>query len=804
MGRARAPWTRSFINGAKVLLAQLDPRSFILMRALATAFVLLGLAAGLLTLETTALGADDATETVRLEPGDNFVGWVADPIAIAEIFKQIPEAALIYRWDAESRTYRYAVRDGSATLETLQPGMAANIRIDGRKSVKWERPLTPAKGMVTLYSGENWVAWNGRDEWPLDQVARGIGSSLVSIEAEERGIVYQPGSGISEAIAPLNGESTLRRGDALRVTVNRDLRWLQPTGMMPNIVWVGDIPESVREEITADMRRLLDFFAEEFAIEPDFVETTALLFGSIDAAVRHAESGAEPRPLYAPDHLRSTLETGWQAEAQPWGFWAWVCGWQSQPPPDCHGNKAPTLAHELFHVLQDQLSTRHPHLSPTWMSEGTATWLNWRLPPEFGQASYEDQRQWTIDRVAKTSEPLNAGENGFYHWVYDLGSVVADRLVEMRGVDALLDFDRLLYPQSIGKERRWVQMPTWHEAFEASFGITVEAFYEEFEAWRATLPKPAQQGYDRQDDVLLTGTLSLSNGTPALGFIAFAQEYDGELPIGLERTAVVEEDGAFSLYVAARTIQHLRLTRDGCTLWLTTNSGLTMAVPQWGQYGVLDTRDLSDLNLTLPDGACENELRINVIKLRGDDRQLELDLVAQETGSTTSVTLGPSGTFTTHAPTSGEYRLRMKIGGCDLWYHEDGLVASTQSGQLLSLGEHPVTIEFNVPDDLCSRTISGRFFRGEGNPSGDAYLEITSGYRFGRAASAENGEFTIVVPESEDYVLSYWTGNDGCWIHYSPTGATIEWNRATRITVADEDVTDIEFIVPDDPSSLCR
>ena len=772
-------------------------------RALLPVFVLLGVAVGLLSSAATTLGADADTEVLELQPGDNFVGWVAEPIATEDIFKDIPAASLIYTWNADSRTWQYAIRDVDGTLEVLQPGMAAKIRIEGRKSVKWERPLTPAKGMVTLYSGENWVAWNGRDEWPLDQVARGIGSSLVSIEVEERGIVYQPGSDISEAIAPLSGEYTLRRGDALRVTVNRDLRWLQPTGMMPNIVWVGEVSETVREEITADMRSLLDFLAEEFAIEPDFSETTLLLFGSIDAAVRHAESGAEPRPLYPPDHLRSTLETGWQAEAQPWGFWAWVCGWQSQPPPDCHGNKAATLAHELFHVLQDQLSTRHPHLSPTWMSEGTATWLNWRLPPEFGQASYEDQRQWTIDRVAKTSEPLNAGENGFYHWVYDLGSVVADRLVEMRGVDALLDFDRLLYPQSIGKERRWVQMPTWHEAFEASFGLTVAAFYDEFEAWRATLPSTAQQGGNNQNDVKLSGTLHLSDGSPALGFIAFAQEYDGELPIGLERTGVIDEDGAFTLYVAAETIQNLRFTRDNCTLWL-TNDGLTMATPQWGQYGVLDTRDLPNLNLTLTEGACENELRINVIKLRGDDRQLELDLVAQGTGPTISATLVPSGTFTAYAPHPGEYRLRMKIGGCDLWYHEDGLVASTQSGQLLSLGEHPVTIEFNVHDDLCSRTISGRFFRGEGNPSGDGYLEITSGYRFGRAVSAENGEFTIVVPESEDYVLSYWTGNDGCWIHYSPSGATIAWDAATKITVADKDVTGIEFIVPADPSSLCR
>ena len=746
-------------------------------------------------------GAESSpTETLRLQPGNNFVGWVAEQIAVAHIFDAIPAASLIYRWDADTRHWQYAIREVGGNLGILEPGMAAMIRIEGQQSVEWERPLTPARGSVTLYSGVNWVAWNGRDGWPLEQVARGIGKSLVSLEV--RGIAYQPDSDVSETIGPLDGDTAIRRGDALRVTVNRDLRWLQPTGMMPKIVWKGEISESVREEIITDVKRTVDFFAEEFAIEPDFSETTLLLFGSIDAAVEHAESGAEPRPIYAPDHLRSTLVTGWQAEKQPWGFWAWVCGWQSQPPPGCHGNRGAVLAHELFHVLRDELSTRHPHLAPTWMSEGTATWMQWRLPPEFGQGSYEDLRQGAIDFVAQTSEPLQAGENGFYDWIYHLGSVVTDRLVEMSGVDALLDFDRLLYPQSTGKERRWVQMPTWHEAFEAAFGITVTAFYDEFEAWRATLPQPAHPRGNNRNDVKLSGTLHLSDGSPALGFIAFAQEYDDAIPIGLERTAVVEEDGAFTLYVAAETIQGLRFTRDNCTLWL-IDDGLTMAIPQWGQYGVLDTRDLPNLNLTLPECACENELRINVIKLRGDERQLELDLVAQGTDSSTAATLGSSGTFTAYAPNSGEYRLRMVIGGCDLWYHESGLVASMQSGQLLSLGEHPVTIEFHVPDDLCSRTISGRFFRGEGNPSGGGLLEITSGYRFGRAASAENGEFTIVVPESGDYVLSYWTGDEGCWVHYSPSGATIEWDRAASITVADENVTGIEFVVPTDPSRLC-
>ena len=311
----------------------------------------------------------------------------------------------------------------------------------------------------------------------------------------------------------------LRRGDPLEVTVSRDLRWLQPTGITPNVVWAREPSQSLKDEVDGDIRAILDFLAEEFAVESDFSETTILLFSSIDGAVEHAESGAEPRFLYSPERLRSTLEKGWEAEAQPWGFFMWACGWASQPPPACPGSKAATLAHEWFHVLQDQLSTRHPHLSPTWMSEGTATWLQWRLPAQFVSASYEDQRQWAIGRVAQTTEPLKAGENGFYSWVYDLGAVVADRLVDRHGTDSLLKFDRQLYPQPIGEDRRWVREPTWHEAFEGVFGITVEAFYDEFATWRATLPEPKQTREIDPADIQLTGTIHHSDGSAATEFI---------------------------------------------------------------------------------------------------------------------------------------------------------------------------------------------------------------------------------------------------------------------------------------------
>ena len=67
-----------------------------------------------------------------------------------------------------------------------------------------------------------------------------------------------------------------------------------------------------------------------------------------------------------------------------------------------------------------------------------------------------------------------------------------------------------------------------------------------------------------------------------------------------------------------------------------------------------------------------------------------------------------------------------------------------------------------------------------------------------------DGEFSVTVPDDGDYVLSAYFAEEDCWVQYSTSGPTTVWDEATLITVADADVTDIEFVVPTDPASLCR
>ena len=773
-------------------------------RLLILLFALGAIVAAILIATTVAQAADADSETIELEPGDNFIGWVAEPIAVAEIFADLPSASLIYSWSADSRTYQYAIREIGGNLETLQPGMAAKIRIDGRKSVEWERPLTPAKGMVTLYSGVNWVAWNGRDKWPLDEVARGIGTSLVSIEV--RGLAYQPNSNITDAISPLSGDTKIRRGDALRVTVNRDLSWLQPTGMMPKVVMAGNISESLKEEISADIQRVVDFFANEFAIESDFIDTTIVIYESVDALVNYRDSGVEPTLGTPPGWVREDFARIGNP-AYPWGTLIRSCSWSPPCQEPSFEKGIQLLTHEMFHIVQYHL-TQSERLAetPAWLDEGSAMWTEWRVLSEFhapSVVSYQTYLDRLHDQAARTSVTLPSIEEHSGNLAYRLGHLASRQLAELSSADAIPELYRLMHPQIIGKERRWVEQPQWKAAFETAFGLTTTEFYHEFAAWRETLPAPNRR-YDYNDgDVTLSGTLHYSDGSPATGFRVNSANPPGEPSTGIERGTYVDEDGKFSIDVAPQSKQRIWITRDGCTLHL-VEDGLTAIQGQPREHRDLDTSSLPTLSLIVPEGACQNELRARVYRLRDDLRHVSLYLRDAESNKQVQSQNGESASVLyRYAAAPGAYRLRIRIDGCELTYAKDGLVPSLQQGDVVELGDLPVSIEFRIPDQLCIHRISGQIRHEDGTAAGGARLHMGAGDMSSSNDVAADGTFRFAIPDSGEYVLQVWTDAASCWIYYSESGVTTDWLRATPITVADSDVTGIEFVVPNDPASLC-
>ena len=857
-------------------------------------FPLLGLVAVFAALYLTlsaALAADSLGETMELQPGDNYVGWVAEPIGIDDLFQEIPLASLIYRWDADSRSWQYAIRNVGGNLETLQPGMAANIRIEGAGSVQWARPLTPAKGMVTLYRGVNWVTWVGRDEWPLDQVARGIGASLVSIRVGETTWPAPLDSSVGELPA-------LRRGDALEVTVSRDLRWLQPTGMPPNIVPLGDISQSLLDEIYRDAQRVVDYFADAHGVETDFSDTTILVFMGVEAILEHQRAGDGPKTKESVERLRGYLGTwGVAGLGQPWGFVVSASLWSEDRR---HGlGPVGVMAHEWFHYLQMHLPGRiTTHVSPQWIVEGGATWSGtYGVRIADGEMTFEQSRAQQKEGAARTSVTLKLAETKAGPWHYQLGTLAHDLLAVRSGPNSPIEYLRQLHPQSVGPERRWQRSPNWEETFSNVYGLTPSQFYDEFETWRAELPHQGPRYDYEQGDPTLHGSLSSVDGMATSDFIITAVPYENEVEVGQWRSAIIDEEGRFTLDLKPDTIQRLWFTRDNCTLWLTSN-GLTATKPAVGEYRDLDTANLPRLDLNLPAGACGEAIaEVEVLRLRGDDRHVDVylssdsgytrgsprrwgdtyqlssshpgpyrvrvrvggcelwyaagGLVAMEedadeielgdalvslevriphdlcvlraevdvlrlrgderrvevgfrsnSGFTWAKPDGSGDTYKLYGSDSGSAQVMVRVGGCDLWYAASGLVVTREDADSVELGDAVVSFEVRIPDDLCVRQISGRLINADGALIPRVWLTASGGGMSGGTYQDANGEFTITVPDSGSYQLSF--GMDDCRIRYSSSGATTHWHQATRIPVADDDVTGIEFVVPAEPASLCN
>jgi hypothetical protein len=159
--------------------------------------------------------------------------------------------------------------------------------------------------------------------------------------------------------------------------------------------------------------------------------------------------------------------------------------WAESP----HFTRVKIVAHEAFHLLQGDLAgpaalasglTDVPAAGPRWLSEGAAEYVAFRVVSEHGLASFDEAKARWISVAKTVSAPLSSLEvaTGFRgaSGRYELTPLAASRLVESRG-----EAPFLAYWQAIGGGTHW------QAAFTTAFGRTVQAFYEEFEAYRRGL-----------------------------------------------------------------------------------------------------------------------------------------------------------------------------------------------------------------------------------------------------------------------------------------------------------------------------
>lgn len=738
-----------------------------------------------------AASADDGEQalpeslTTTLEPGFNTIGWVAESLPVEDLFAELPQVELVYSWEAGARGYELAaprLPQRFWTLRYLEPGRAYILRVGGREAVDWRRLVLPARGLVKLRTGLNWTAWPGPDGWRIEEVARGIGSSLQSIRLGS--LIYDPSRPESGSDWP-----SVKRGDALEVRVSRDINWLQPTFVVPELLFTGNPTAEVRQEIERDLADVLAYSAAEFGI---WADPSSLLIVISDSAREAFERLPDPGDESDWERFESLWQRsgGWYTAALnsiqlKTNYW-------SKLRRVGYGAGRDLLLHEYYHAMQDQMSDGGSKRAPFWLIEGPAVWLQADLRTRDRSGNPLSQLLTDNRNKAAFAPTLESTERGPNSWQYDLGLLAADFLIEELGIDALRDYLQALAPNRTGRNGVWESNLSGAGAFAHTFGRTIQDFYAEFEdqmaIWRGSEPIRPQP-----DHVTLRGGITYGDGVPAQGtWLRIEQVADGQ-PTGYERRATSDSDGGFELFVhqdADYRIEVRLADRKGCAYWWSE-----------GVAGGSDSAEDAEFVSVRKDDPCA---RVSATLIDSAGTPIVNRSVIAETGDRSLRQFTDSEDRALFALRDAEQvALSAWIDGCVVYYRPGGMTPHLRDRTHVTISERGITnVVLRLQPQMCTLRISGRFLNADGSPRTDTWVGASGSSGRGGAWPADDGSFSFLVPEAASYDL--WVTVDGCAIYYAGKGAAGDKSQSRTLHLSRSDITDIEFRLPEEPASVCR
>lgn len=729
-----------------------------------------------------------------LQPGDNRIGWVAERMSAEDLFVRLPRVVLIYAWDADSGRYEIAAPRLPRrywTIRYLEPGRGYVLRVGGSGAVEWQRSVLPASGLVSLRSGVNWSVWAGPDDSAIADVARGIGGSLISIRSGD--LFYDP-----SAPETKDGWPAVQRGDALEVHVSRDVNWLQPTFVLPQIHYAGNVDHGVRRLIERDLAATLEYSASELGVQADPFSLVVVVAGDAKAAHDKTE---ELGRAWEWESFRNFWQRagGWYSSDQD-AFYLKSSSWEG-PRWGRYYEGRYVVLHEYIHALQFQLMGAS-YISLNWLLEGSANWFDSDLSTQ-DRNGYPLSRK-LIDALNQASKgpPLEEIESANETWQYSFGLVAADMLVERAGKSAALDFYRVLAPGRTGPAGRWETRPTLRSAFAAAFGLTLDQFYDEFEALMAKRRGSATRR-PASNEFALEGTIVNGDGTPRVGASLEAREYRDGYPAGWDRRATSNEDGTFEVFVRRRADYRIWIELGDdyqhCQFWWSEDSDEDWPADNEASLIEIGSRQPDSIRITVNADQCR--WRIAGL-LTGPDNQplVGIKVQAQGEGSSTSVRTELDGSFTFVAAEPGSYQLSADLGGCRLyWSADDPAWTEEQAGTINVVNRDVTDIQFRAEKDPCIR-IAGWLLNSNGDGIKNVQINAVANDLSANAHTDSTGRFSVALTEAGTYRLDTWLG--GCRLYYGHDGATGVWHARKTIEVTEHDISGLVFQLQPDMCTL--
>ncbi|MDE0474094.1 MAG: hypothetical protein OXI50_06015, partial [Gammaproteobacteria bacterium] len=233
----------------------------------------------------------------------------------------------------------------------------------------------------------------------------------------------------------------------------------------PILEFVGEIPAETMGRFRSDFERMLAFFRDRFGDVP----TDYTLFVAADARSGAAAVGDTYRNDFCNEgdlHYRLLVS-------------------------DCHAFLPEHIAAYHFWAIKRLLAPRtvwpaasatYGPWGPEWLRDGLDEYVRVAYRAVAEIEPFERARRWKAalarltPRTLSSIESCSAGSEVPCVAVSGLGFLGVEWLVARAGEQAIVEYYRLL-PIS----------RTWREAFEGAFEITIDEFYEEFEAQRRVI-----------------------------------------------------------------------------------------------------------------------------------------------------------------------------------------------------------------------------------------------------------------------------------------------------------------------------
>ena len=757
-----------------------------------------------LLLATGLAAAQDPPETAtatRLEPGLNLVGWVGEPTPVSQLFREIPRLEAIWAWDAELRDWIVAAPNAPEWLGGLgrvTAGMGLRMQLGGDQSFVWQRSTEPTRGLVKLRTGWNLVAWSGADGAAIGDVVKGIGWSLRTVRrwdaAIQEWIVWTSPERSAQVIANTGADQDadsdaempgIRRGEALWIEVARAVNWLQPTDILPRLVFPGGASDELQARVREDLRATLAFFRDQYGIqaEPDF---TIYIAKDVDALIQALQDDGQS--------LRSRWER-LDGQATPSDVWAKQSTWRNQRS----SRGRDILTHEYSHIVQYQLQGERRSAVPEWIVEGTADWTEKDHEVLDGVITRGDLRESRLSAIAD-APTLRSTERKNAKWQYDLGWLAMDRLIREVGADSWIEFYRQFVPTEIGPHRRWISRPDWQTVFQGVFGRPVSEFYADFDAWQREQGKANPTTTNSYDGNWIRGHVTREGGAPVAGVFVNAVRVDGETSVGWNQRAETAADGTFAVRAPEDGDYRLSVDfTDDCDLYYYSDGEL---INEWTEAQPITVagRDVRDIDVQLPANMCRWQIRGYVV---GPDGEPLAGIPVSAGCSTTRHCLlnrsAADGSFAVTVNEPADHRISANLGdGCLVFFRSGDTTTNWNSASPITpvtvANAHVGGIVVRVSEEMCVYQITGAITQANGQPLADtqirACLEVDGDEdcTFWNIRNTDaDGAFAIKVPTEGRYFVSF--NPPGCGtIYYIAGGFTTARNEHTTVSVEGRDV----------------